>query len=104
MMCSDVNKGANMMSGPTNTTPPPPLQPAVPLLHTLTCAADASTIERILGKTAGVVKAYVNLVTAKAYVEYNTTLTNPSQLRTLLQEAGFGPKPQHVTCHRCQMR
>ena len=49
----------------------------------------ALTIERCLGKTPGVRRAYVNPFTEMAYVEYDPGLVCPRQLSDAIERVGF---------------
>lgn len=89
------------MNTPSNTTIVGATRPITLPLYNLSCVADTQTIERILGQSPGVAKVYANPVTEKVYIEYDATLTNPNQLRAVLQQAGFGQKLLRVTCSRC---
>jgi copper chaperone CopZ len=71
-------------------------------LYNLRCSSDAQTVERVLRREQGVATVYANPATEKVYIEYDAALTNRDRLRALLQEAGFGPKPAHVTCGHCR--
>jgi Copper chaperone len=51
--------------------------------------AGASTIERELTATAGVVRVYVNLATETAYVDYDPAETDPWSLAQAIQTAGY---------------
>lgn len=71
-------------------------------LYNLGCSSDAQMVERALRREQGVATVYANPATEKVYIEYDAALTNRERLRDLLQQAGFGPKPAHVTCGRCR--
>lgn len=85
-----------------NTTTVGTTRPITLPLYNLRCAADAQTVDRFLSQEPGVGKVYANPATEKVYIEYDATLTNPDRLRGVLREAGFGQKPLHMTCGRCQ--
>ena len=49
----------------------------------------ALTVERALGKVAGVRRVYVNPATEMAYVEYTPALVGPAQLIAAVAPTGF---------------
>jgi copper chaperone CopZ len=71
-------------------------------LFNVGCSSDAQIVEQVLRRQPGVTMVYANAVTEKVYIEYEATLTNPDQLRAVLQKAGFAQKSPQVTCGRCQ--
>jgi len=56
----------------------------------MSCAACASSIERVLGKTPGVLTGQVNLASRKAWVEYLPGMVEPEDIITQIAKAGFG--------------
>ena len=60
----------------------------LPLLG-MHCAACAARIERVLKRAPGVEDASVNFATTRATVHYDAALTNPQQLRAVVQKAGY---------------
>ena len=56
----------------------------------MTCANCAATIEKGLSDTPGVEKAYVNLASEKASVDFNPTKVNLSQLKAAVTDLGYG--------------
>lgn len=78
------------------------VRPVTLSLYNLTCVSDTQSIERILQREPGVMKVYANPATEKVYIEYETAHTDPDRLRTILQQAGFGPKTGLVTCAHCR--
>ena len=50
--------------------------------------AGATTIERELVATAGVIRVYVNPATETAYVDYDPAETDPSSLVKAVEKAG----------------
>lgn len=54
------------------------------------------TVEWILARAPGVVRAHINSATEMAYVEYDPALTDAEQLRATLDRAGFGAPPPEV--------
>ena len=46
-------------------------------------------IERALARTPGVVYVYVNPATEMAYIEYDSTLSDPDRLVKVVEHAGF---------------
>mgnify|MGYP000906272918 FL=1 len=55
----------------------------------MTCAACASRIERVLGKTEGIKKASVNLSTEKATVEYDPEIIRLSAIKQAINKLGY---------------
>ena len=51
--------------------------------------AGASTIERDLAATDGVLRAYVNPATEIAYVDYDPAETDPMSLARAVEKAGY---------------
>ncbi len=45
-------------------------------------------VERALARTAGVVYVYVNPATEMAYVEYDSTVSDPDRLMKVVEHAG----------------
>jgi Cu+-exporting ATPase len=90
------------MSTPANLTTAGATRPVILPLSNLSCSSDAHTIERVLRREPGVVEVYANPATEKVYIKYEVALTNPDRLRAVLQEAGYGRRPQQVTCGRCR--
>lgn len=90
------------MNTPSNPTIAGATRPVTLHLYKLSCASDTQTIERMLQREPGVVKVYANPATEKVYIEYEVAQTTPDQLRTVLQQAGFGPKTGQVTCNHCR--
>jgi len=56
----------------------------------MSCAACASSIERMLGKTPGVLTGQVNLASRKARVEYAPGVIDPPAIIERIKAAGFG--------------
>ncbi len=54
----------------------------------LSCGAPL-VLERVLAKTPGVIRAYVNAATEIAYVEYDPAVSSPDQMVAAVQHAGF---------------
>jgi copper chaperone CopZ len=77
-------------------------RPVILPLYQLSCSSDVQTIERVLKREPGVVEVYANPATEKVYIQYEAALTNPDRLRAVLQEAGYGRRPQRVACGRCR--
>lgn len=65
---------------------------ALPLYNLGCSSGDALTIERILARQPGVIEFYANPATEVAYIAYDPALTDPDQLKVVVQHAGFGPK------------
>lgn len=55
----------------------------------MTCAACANRIEKVLGKTEGVIHASVNFATEKATVEYDPQKTRLSAIKQVIEKAGY---------------
>lgn len=55
----------------------------------MTCATCALTVEKALGKVAGVSKATVNLATEKVTVEYNEQEVGMKDLQMAVEKAGY---------------
>jgi len=55
----------------------------------MTCAACANRIEKVLGKTEGVIHASVNFATEKATVEYDPQITRLSAIKQVIEKAGY---------------
>jgi len=90
------------MNTPSNPTTAGATRPVTLHLYNLSCASDTQTIERVLQREPGVVKVYANPATEKVYIEYEVAHTTPDRLRTVLHQAGFGPKVERVTCAHCR--
>jgi Cu+-exporting ATPase len=56
----------------------------------MTCAACQSRVQRMLGKTPGVVDASVNLMMANATVTYDPGAVSPEALVGVVERAGYG--------------
>ncbi len=50
----------------------------------------ACSVERALGGTLGVLKAYVNPATEMAYLEYDPSTISPEEMAGVVRAAGFG--------------
>lgn len=61
---------------------------AFPVLN-MSCASCAASAQDILQKQPGVVNAAVNYANTSAQIEYQPTLTNPRELKTVLQSIGY---------------
>jgi len=57
----------------------------------MTCAACARTIERTVGKIAGVPLVTVNFATEKALVQYDPAVTRLSEIKQAITKAGYVP-------------
>lgn len=51
--------------------------------------AGATTIERVLAASDGVVRVYVNPVTETAYIDYDASATDPGVLAQVIDETGY---------------
>jgi copper chaperone CopZ len=61
----------------------------IPVLDLGCGGAGATTIERSLAATGGVLRVYVNPTTETAYVDYDPGVTNPWSLARAIEEAGY---------------
>jgi P-type Cu+ transporter len=57
----------------------------------MTCAACAKTIERVVGKLAGVDSVSVNFATEKASIEYDPAVVRISEIKRAIAKAGYTP-------------
>ncbi len=57
----------------------------------MTCAACAKTIERVVGKVAGVDSVAVNFATEKASVKYDPAAVRMSEIKRAIAKAGYTP-------------
>lgn len=57
------------------------------------CVACAQSIERVLNKKDGIIKAVVNYTTGKLYTEYNKEKISPNEIMDAVKKAGFTLKP-----------
>lgn len=55
----------------------------------MTCAACSARVEKALGKADGVIRASVNLATAKAFVEYDPGKTRLSNIKQVIEKTGY---------------
>jgi len=53
------------------------------------CASCSTRVEKTLGSQPGVITASVNLASATATVEYDSSVTSPESLRDAVQKAGY---------------
>ena len=53
------------------------------------CASCAVTIEKVLKKAPGVISASVNYATEKASVEYDSQITHPQKLSSVINHLGY---------------
>jgi len=89
---TDSRKGVSMMSAPSATTG---VQEAAGLRRLelpvagLTCANCVQAVERALRAVPGVSVATVNLVTERAFVEYDPARTTLTALHAAVKEAGY---------------
>lgn len=59
-------------------------------IYDLSCGGGGVLIvERALARVPGVVYVYANPATEMAYVEYDSTLTDPTRLVQVIERAGF---------------
>ena len=57
----------------------------------MTCAACAKTIERVVGKLAGVDSVSVNFATEKASIKYDPAALRLSEIKRAISKAGYTP-------------
>ena len=57
----------------------------------MTCAACANRIEKVLGKSEGVLRVSVNFATEKAAVTYDPKKINMPEIRCVIEKAGYQP-------------
>lgn len=77
------------------TTPIPPSkesQVANLGITGMTCASCVFTVEKGLNKVEGVLNASVNLITEKAAIQYDPTITNIDKLIQTVKSVGYGAK------------
>lgn len=55
----------------------------------MSCASCAARVENTLSTVPGVEIARVNLAASSVWIEFDSTLTNPSQLKSILQSIGY---------------
>lgn len=60
-----------------------------PLLN-LSCASCAAKVQKTLQETKGVSAVAVNLASAKAHIEFDSSVVTAEQLQKAVQDAGFG--------------
>ncbi len=58
----------------------------------MTCSACSAAVERVLNKQAAVEDAVVNLTTGVATIDYDANLMRISEIKSLIQKAGYAPK------------
>jgi Cu+-exporting ATPase len=63
----------------------------------MTCASCVSTVEKELKKVEGVQEVSVNLMTEKARVQYNSSITNVESLVSAIENVGYGAKDASKT-------
>ena len=61
---------------------------AFPVLN-LSCASCAASAQDILQKQPGVINAAVNYANTTAQIDYQPSITNPHELKTVLQSIGY---------------
>jgi Cu+-exporting ATPase len=61
----------------------------IPVLGLGCGGAGATTIERELAATDGVIRVYVNPATEMAYVDYDVSATDPWTLARAVERAGY---------------
>ncbi len=71
---------------------PPDLERLDLNVEGMTCAACVRTIERRLEKVDGVAEAQVNLASNSAQVRFDAARTNPAQLISAVEDAGYGAR------------
>lgn len=63
---------------------------------TIECDGCASSIQRTLGKVAGVERVAVEVAAKQVQVQYDPAQTDPAALRERLSRAGFEPEPEQT--------
>ena len=63
------------------------------LIEGVHCAACIWLIERVLGKTEGVVSARINLSTSRARVQWNGTMVDPGEIIRKIASLGYNATP-----------
>jgi len=58
-------------------------------ISSMTCVACAISNEKELKKNQGIIKANVNFASKKALVEYNDTLIQLKDIKTIIQNNGY---------------
>lgn len=58
----------------------------------LTCAAEATRLERRLTTLSGVLQVTVNPINEIAYIRFDPSLTSSDRIRDTIEGAGFGAK------------
>jgi copper chaperone CopZ len=66
----------------------------------MTCTACATTVERVLRSTPGVVRAEVNFASQKALVDYNPAQVSLAGLKDAISRAGYR-RPLYVASGCC---
>lgn len=56
----------------------------------MACAACAARVEKVLGEQKGVCSASVNFANSTANVEYDPSVCTPEELKTAVEDAGYG--------------
>jgi Cu+-exporting ATPase len=85
-------------TGPSAVEPAPAHKPASVTNSSfavtgMTCASCVAVIEKVLGKTPGVVSANVNLATEKLSVGYDPAVLDDAKIIELVHKAGYGAAP-----------
>ena len=85
---------------PDDTTPPAAAeqpsgttQDATFAVTGMTCASCSAIIEKVLGKTAGVTKAMVNLALERLSVTYDPAIIDPAGIIAVVEGIGYGAAP-----------
>ena len=55
----------------------------------MTCMGCVGSVTRVLKAAPGVADAKVTLQPGEATIQYDAALTNPSQLKTVVEDAGY---------------
>lgn len=58
-------------------------------IHNLSCG-DAPHLERVLLRTKGVARAYINPLLETAYIEFDPAATDAQTLVNVVERAGYG--------------
>ncbi len=60
----------------------------------MSCAACAATIEKVLKREAGVAEANVNFAASKAFVRFDSSISDKAKLKAAVVKAGYGVRDE----------
>lgn len=78
------------LRAPASDAPPVGSSSARFVVTGMTCAACSSSVERALRALPGVAAATVSAATEQAEVKYDAAVVSPGELRSAIEDAGFG--------------